>query len=101
MTALFCVLAFVAAAVIDLAHTAYIRSVERGAAHRAACWSVVMYAVGCAGFYLCVGVTWAYMIPEALGYYAGTWLAMNPLVDRYLHSRAPLAHLVHGSGSPD
>lgn len=101
MTALFAVLAFLAAAVLDMAHTVYIRAVERGQAHTAAAWSVVMYAIGCAGFYLCVGKSWGFMIPEAFGYYAGTWLAMRFTSDRDLHGSKNVAPCLHGSGSPD
>jgi hypothetical protein len=77
MTALFAVLAFAGAAVLDVVHVVYLRAVERGQAHAAARWSVVIYAIGCAGFYLCVDRGWAFMLPEALGYYVGTWLAMH------------------------
>src|SRR5579871_2847535 len=97
MTAIFAVLAFLAAAVLDMAHTVYIRAVERGHAHTAAWWSVVMYAIGCAGFYLCVGRSWWFMIPEALGYYVGTWLAMKCT----LPADKVVAPCLHGSCSPD
>lgn len=77
MIAILFVLAFVGAAVLDVLHVVYLRAVERGQAHAAARWSVIMYAIGAAGFYLCVDRGWAFMLPEALGYYVGTWVAMH------------------------
>lgn len=99
MTALFAVLAFLAAAVLDMAHTVYIRAVERGQAHTAAAWSVVVYSIGCAGFFLCVDRSWAFMIPEALGYYVGTWLAMRLTSERGLHAAQGVAPCLHGSAA--
>lgn len=100
MTALFFVLAFVGACALDIAHTVYIRAVECGRVHTAAAWSVVMYAIGCAGFYLCVNHSWLLMIPEALGYYVGTWIAMSWALEPDLHARPGVAPCLHGSCSP-
>ena len=78
-----CVLVFVSAAVIDYAETRYVRAVRdasdgvSGADRAAARWSVVMYAVGCLGFVAVVDVSLWLMIPEGLGFYVGTRVALH------------------------
>lgn len=97
MTALLAVLAFVSAMVIDYAEARYVWAVNHGWRHRAAVWSLVMYSMGCLGFVLVLNESLWLMIPEGLGFYAGTLLAMRP----GLQERECMAPCLHGSGSPD
>jgi hypothetical protein len=80
MSALIAVLVFFAAAVIDYAETRYVRAVHDRDRVSAATWSLVMWALGCLGFVAVVDVSLWYMLPEGLGFFAGTWLAMRPPV---------------------
>lgn len=76
-------LAFVAVAVFllalagDYAETRYVRAVADGAASRAAVLSVLMYAVGAAGFLALVEVSRWMVVPECGGLFLGTLLAMR------------------------
>lgn len=77
MLALLVVAVFVSAMVIDYAETRYVLAVERRAARDAALWSVVMYAIGCLGFVAVLNVSLWLMIPEGLGFYCGTRIALR------------------------
>jgi len=76
MTTIIALLVFASAVLIDFAEARYVRAVQRGDSHRAALWSMAMYAGGCVGFIAALDVSLAMMIPECLGLYAGTRLAM-------------------------
>jgi uncharacterized membrane protein len=78
MMALLVIAVFVSAVVIDYAETRYVLAVERGRAEAAAMWSVLMYAVGCLGFVAVLDCSLWLMIPEALGFYCGTRIALHP-----------------------
>jgi hypothetical protein len=77
MLALLVIAVFVSAMVIDYAEARYVMAVEREAARDAAAWSVVMYAVGCLGFVAVLQVSLWLMVPEGLGFYCGTRLALR------------------------
>ena len=77
MMALLAIAVFVSAMVIDFAEARYVLAVERRAPRDAAWWSVVMYAVGALGFVAVVNVSLYLMIPEGLGFYCGTRLALR------------------------
>ena len=77
MPILLSLLVFVSAMVIDYAEAHYVRSVQAGSAHRAAVWSLVMYAVGALGFVAVINVSLWLMVPEGLGFYCGTRLALR------------------------
>lgn len=68
---------FVGAAALDYAAAGYQRAVVAGARHRAACWSVAMCLVASAGYYSVLEVSPLLIIPECLGLYAGTLLAVR------------------------
>lgn len=82
MLALLAIAVFVSAMVIDFAEARYVLAVERGAARDAAMWSVVMYAIGCLGFVAVINVSLYLMIPEGLGFYCGTRLALRSKICR-------------------
>ena len=77
ITALLCLLAFWSAMAIDFAEARYIRAVGEGRAHLAARWSVCIWALGSLGFVAAVGWSLWLMLPEGLGFYAGTLLAVR------------------------
>jgi hypothetical protein len=52
-------------------------AVANGDAHTAARWSVAMYLIGLIGFYAVLRVSWWLAIPECLGLYAGSWIAVS------------------------
>lgn len=77
MMALLAIAVFVSAMVIDYAEARYVLAVDRGLARDAALWSVVMYAVGALGFVAVLNVSLWLMVPEGLGFYCGTRLALR------------------------
>lgn len=77
MIAALAVVVLVAAAALDYATVAYYRAVARGAQHVAARWSVAMYLIGAVGLLSVVEVSLWLIVPECLGLYAGTLLAMR------------------------
>lgn len=77
MPILLSLVVFVSAMVIDYAEACYIRAVHRSDAHHAAIWSLVMYGVGALGFVAVIDVSLWLMIPEGLGFYVGTLLAVQ------------------------
>lgn len=70
-------LVFCAAAALDVATVRYYQAVQVKRKHAAARWSIAMYAIGAIGFVSVVQVSLWLMVPECLGLYAGTWLAMR------------------------
>src|SRR5262245_16252307 len=52
-------------------------SVEDRRPHRAALYSVLTWAASTIGLVVAVEVSWWYLVPEALGLYAGTWFAVR------------------------
>lgn len=91
----FALLVFVSAGIIDFAETRYVCAVNRRDAHRAALWSLIMYGVGCAGFVAVVNVSLWLMLPEALGFYCGTRVALSD----GLRLPKAVARYLHGSGT--
>jgi uncharacterized membrane protein len=77
MLALLAIAVFVSAMVIDFAEARYVIAVELGAANHAALWSITMYAVGCLGFIAVLQYSLWLMLPEGLGFYVGTRLALR------------------------
>jgi uncharacterized membrane protein len=77
MLPLLVIAVFVSAVVIDYAEARYVLAVERGRADAAALWSVLMWAVGCLGFVAVLDVSLYLMIPEGLGFYCGTRIALR------------------------
>lgn len=78
MFAALALLVFVSAVVIDYAEARYVTAVQRGQAHAAAVYSLAMYAVGALGFVAVVDCSLWLMVPEGLGFYVGTRLALRP-----------------------
>lgn len=68
---------FMTAVVLDYADSANTRAVTDGRAHAAARWSIVMYGCGLLGLYVLTQVSWWLAIPEVLGLYAGSWIAVS------------------------
>ena len=97
MVAILAIVVFVSAMVIDYAEARYVKAVQTESAHSAALWSLVMYAVGAFGFVVVVNVSLWLMIPEGLGFYVGTLLAVQP---RLTLARA-MARYLHGSRTSD
>jgi len=71
------VLMFTLAASSDYLETRYVQAVGRRDAGSAARCSVAMWLVGVAGFVAVIEVGWWLLVPEALGLYVGTRLAMR------------------------
>lgn len=71
------VLVFFAAAALDVAEAFYVRSIGQQNPHRAAVFSVAMYAIGCVGFFAVLDVSYWLMIPECAGLYLGSVLAVR------------------------
>lgn len=87
MAVLLGLLVFVAAAALDFAYVRYQESVARGRARAAGLWSVLVYLVGSVGFLSVVESSWWYMLPQSLGLYAGTLIAVrrSPAMARDVH----------------
>lgn len=81
------VFVFVAACALDVASAKYTQAVQRGRAHAAGVYSVTMFVVSALGFYAVTASSLWYMVPEALGYYVGTRIALRSR----LHDDAPMA----------
>lgn len=77
MIALLALLVFVGAVVLDYASVAYQKSVASRRAHRAALWSCLMCGISALGVLSIVQVSPLLMIPEFLGLYLGTLLAVG------------------------
>lgn len=77
MPILIAVLVFFSAFVIDFAETRYITAVGERDAHRAAVWSLVMYSMGALGFVAVINLSLWLMVPEGLGFYCGTRVALR------------------------
>lgn len=78
MMALLAIAVFISAMVIDFAEARYVLAVEARDAHRAAAWSLMMWALGCLGFVAVLDCSLWLMVPEGLGFYCGTRLALRP-----------------------
>jgi uncharacterized membrane protein len=96
-TILLCALVFVSAMIIDFAETRYVCAVTRRDAHAAALWSLTMYAIGALGFVAVINVSLWLMVPEALGFYCGTRIALSDC----LHVPKAVARYLHGSSPTD
>lgn len=68
---------FFAALALDYADSRNTLAVAEGRAHAAARWSVTMYVVGLVGFFAVLRVNVWLAVPEGLGLYAGSWLAVR------------------------
>lgn len=71
------IVVFVAAVVLDYAYVRYQESVSAKREHAAARWSVALYAIGSVGWMTILDASKWYMIPECLGLYVGTVVAMR------------------------
>ena len=72
-----CVACFFAAFALDAIEAYYVRSVGDGAGHRAAIYSVLMYIIGCIGFFSVLSYSWWLMLPELGGLYCGSVYAIR------------------------
>jgi cytochrome c-type biogenesis protein CcmH/NrfF len=78
MTPLLLALAtFFAAAAGDVVEAYFVRSVADLDPHQAARMSVAMYCIGCVGWYITIRISLWYMIPEVLGLYVGSVVAIR------------------------
>lgn len=81
LAAALALLTFAAAALGDFVETRYVQASTSGAtpkhAHHAARLSVSLYAVGFLGWVITVKVSLWYSVPEVLGLYVGTYVAMR------------------------
>lgn len=77
MLALLVVAVFVSAMVIDFADCHCTLAITERRANQAALWSIFQYAVGAFGFLAIVQVSMWLMIPEGLGLFVGTRLALR------------------------
>jgi uncharacterized membrane protein len=68
---------FVSAMAIDFAEARYVRAVNRENAHAAALWSLAMWGLGALGFVAVINVSLYLMLPEGIGFYVGTRLALR------------------------
>lgn len=68
---------FVSTVAIDFAHARYTQAVAEFRAHRAGLWSLASFGAAALAFVLVVDVSLWLMIPEGLGYYVGTRLALR------------------------
>ncbi len=75
--AIFCVLAFLAAGTADFLETRYVRAVGSGDSTKAALCSVAMLLVSAVGLVAVVEISTWMLVPEALGMFIGTKLAMR------------------------
>lgn len=76
ITALLVLLSFASAAAIDFAEARYVREVGDRRGHEAGCWSTAIWALGSLGFIAAVKWSLWLMLPEGLGFYVGTRLAV-------------------------
>lgn len=76
LTALLMLLVFVSAVAWDFAIANYNLALKDLKGHAAGLWSIAAYIVGAIGFVLAVKVTLWIMVPEAIGMYIGTRLAI-------------------------
>jgi hypothetical protein len=82
---------FLAALAGDVVEAYFVRAVADLQAHRAARMSVAMYAVGCVGWFICVKVSLWYMLPEVLGLYAGSLIAVRAQRGAEIRRRAAIS----------
>lgn len=61
---------------IDYSYSQMIIAIEKRWPHRAAQWSVVMWAASTLCLYIAVEVSFLYLPLEAVGLYLGTWWAV-------------------------
>lgn len=71
------ILVFFGAFALDYADAKNKLAVQERRAHAAARWSITMYLVGMVGFMAVLRVSMWLVIPECLGLYAGSWLAVR------------------------
>lgn len=84
MMALLFILVFISSAGIDFANTRYVRAVGELAVNRAACWSLLQWAMSLIGFLFVIKVSLWLLIPEGLGLFFGSWISLR----LYLTSQA-------------
>jgi hypothetical protein len=68
---------FVAGAALDALEAYYVRAVADAAPHRAATFSVLMYGIGCVGYFAALEVSYWLLVPEVAGLYVGSALAIR------------------------
>lgn len=71
------VFVFFGAALVDFADVSNQQAVQENQAHRAARYSVGMYLIGMAGFLSVLEISPYFIIPEALGLYMGSIIAVR------------------------
>ncbi len=67
---------FVAGVALDWVNAIYVMAVQELRAHRAGLCSVGLYMIGCVGFYSITQISWWFALPEGLGLYVGTRVAI-------------------------
>jgi hypothetical protein len=77
MIVLLAIAVFFGEVAIDYADSRNTQAVAAGRAHAAARWSVCMYLIGLVGFFAVLRVSWWLTIPECLGLYTGSWIAVR------------------------
>lgn len=77
LTVLLCVLAFLSAVALDYIEATYVKAVACGRANMAGVCSISMWAIGSLGFVALFEFSFWLMIPEGLGFWVGTHLAMR------------------------
>jgi len=68
---------FVAGVLLDGLEAYYVRSVADASPHRAATFSVLMYGIGCVGYFAALEVSYWLLVPEVAGLYLGSVLAIS------------------------
>lgn len=77
MIVLLSLLIFLGSAALDFASARYQQSLACQQAHMAGVWSVAMACIASVAYVSVVKVSYYLIIPECLGLYAGTMLAVN------------------------
>jgi hypothetical protein len=71
------VVVFVIAGALDFADTRHKIAVEQRDGHRSGLWSVAMYVLGLVGLVSVLDVSKWYVLPEAVGLYVGSRVALR------------------------
>ena len=75
--AVLCIAAFLSALALDFIEATYVKAVQRGNANTAGLCSILMWGIGSLGFLALFEFSFWLMIPEGLGFWCGTQLAMR------------------------
>lgn len=85
MLVLLAVVVFVSAAFLDYAYVRYQEAVARKTERAAGAWSIAIYVVGSIGWVSILQASMWFMIPELLGLYTGTVIAIRRSKRLHLH----------------